>query len=455
MNKMITGLFAMALVASPAFADVGAPAPTAKDLEKVVEKVNFVETAKEGIKLSGYVDAGYIYNFTGGGSVINGRTVTDANSKGDFNLNAVKLTLEKPLSSANEFQAGFRADVRVGEDANILNTGLTGSASAFGIAGANVGAINPNSGSSDTISLDQAYVIVRAPIGNGLDISVGKFASLLGYEVDDRPANLNITYGYDYVFQTTHNTGIKFYYPINDIVEAQFAVTNGSGLDSSSTTAGTGGIGGVNLFNGLTDTAEDSIGLYGTVNVKAPGGNANWFNGIYASFGAADGFTAENESVVLWNSWGNWAPKFANDKLLLGFSSTIGDVDDDTLPTPLGGPANNGYTFWSPSLYAKYQFTDIFSLAARGSYFTSTEDVGTTVGAFGLGANPSTNDLYSFTLTAGFDLLENLLVRAEYRADFGNDVSSTAGTVPVLAGAAAASTADSAHTLAFQAVYTF
>jgi len=454
MNKMIIGLFAAALVASPAFADVGAPAPTAKDLEKVVEKVNYVETAKEGIKLSGYVDAGYIYNFTGGGSLINGRTVTDANSKGDFNLNAVKLTLEKPLTKANEFQAGFRADVKIGEDANNLNTGLTGSASAFNAFGANVGAINPNSGSSDTISLDQAYVIVRAPIGNGLDISVGKFASLLGYEVDDRPANLNITYGYDYVFQTTHNTGIKFFYPVNDIVELQFAVTNGSGLDSSTTTAGSGGIAGVNLFNGLTDTSSsDSIGLYGTVNVKAPGGNANWFNGIYASFGAADGFTAENESVVLWNSWGNWAPKFANDKLLLGFSSTVGDVDDDSTVAAFGG-AQNGYTFWSPSLYAKYQFTDIFSLAARGSYFTSTDDKGATLGAFSPAGGVGNNDLYSFTLTAGFDLLENLLIRAEYRADFGDDVASTAGTVPALVGGSASST-DAAHTLAFQAVYTF
>jgi hypothetical protein len=454
MNKMITGLFAMALVASPAFADVGAPAPTAKDLEKVVEKVNFVETAKEGIKLSGYVDAGYIYNFTGGGSVINGRTVTDANSKGDFNLNAVKLTLEKPLSSANEFQAGFRADVRVGEDANILNTGVTGSGSNFGnnAVGANVGALNPNSGSSDTISLDQAYVIVRAPIGNGLDISVGKFASLLGYEVDDRPANLNITYGYDYVFQTTHNTGVKFYYPINDIVEAQFAVTNGSGIDSSSS-SGIPAVTGVTGVDGLLDTAEDSIGLYGTVNVKAPGGNANWFNGIYASFGAADGFSSDNESVVLWNSWGNWAPKFANDKLLLGFSSTVGDINDDNLQAAIGGPANDGYTFWSPSLYAKYQFTDIFSLAGRGSYFTSTDDATATVGAFApaaaAGGGAGSNDLWSFTLTAGFDLLENLLVRAEYRGDFGSDVTTTTGTFT------GTSTNDSAHTLAFQAVYTF
>jgi secreted protein with Ig-like and vWFA domain len=84
-----------------------------------------LETAKAGAKLNGYIDSGYIYNFSGGSSVIEGRTVTDENKKGDFNLNAVKLTIEKPLVTPSEFQAGFRADVRTGEGpGNQLNTGI-------------------------------------------------------------------------------------------------------------------------------------------------------------------------------------------------------------------------------------------------------------------------------------------------------------------------------------------
>jgi Ca-activated chloride channel homolog len=84
-----------------------------------------LEKAKAGAKLNGYIDSGYIYNFGGGSSVIEGRTVTDENKKGDFNLNAVKLTLEKPLVTPSEFQADFRADVRTGEGpGNQLNTGI-------------------------------------------------------------------------------------------------------------------------------------------------------------------------------------------------------------------------------------------------------------------------------------------------------------------------------------------
>ncbi|MDZ4788246.1 MAG: outer membrane beta-barrel protein [Blastochloris sp.] len=397
MNKWITSLFAVALTGSVAFADVAAPAIAAKDLEKVVDEAIYVETATKGVVLSGYVDAGYIYNFQ---AAAFGRTTADNQARGDFSLNAFKLTLQKALSDKNEFQAGFRADVKIGEDAtNLTATGA---------------------GSSDTLSLDQAYVIVRAPIGNGLDITVGKFAALLGYEVDDRPANLNITHGYDYVFQSSHQTGVKFFYPVNDIIELQLAVTNGSGIDTNSGSLAT---------SNLTDTNTDGYAVNATINIKAPGGNANWFNGVYASNGVADGFT-NDESAFQWNSWGNWAPKFANDKLLLGFSTTLGDSARSEVGT------ENGYTYFTGSLYAKYQFTQIFSLAGRGSYLHSIDGAPLAV------PSALNGDAYSFTLTAGFNLLENLLVRAEYRAD-------------IVDGAAGDENSDIANTIAVQAVYTF
>jgi hypothetical protein len=431
MNKMIAGLFAAALVSAPAFADVGAPAPTAKDLEKAVEKVNYVETAQSGVKLSGYVDAGYTYNFQGD-QVFGKSSDSDSTSRGDFNLNAVKLTLEKPLSNANEFQAGFRADLKVGEDAGLLNADAV-------------------AGSSDNLSLDQAYVIIRAPLGNGLDITVGKFASLLGYEVDDRPANLNITYGYDYAFVTTHQTGVKFFYPVNDIVELQLAVSNGSGLDTSLVDPG---------------IKDDGYGVTGTINIKNSGGNANWFNGVYYSNAAGDGFNESDRGTILWNTWGNWAPKFANDKLLLGFSSTLGGVSNSGLDvTGLAGPfpftpvdpnkpitaTIDSYSFWTASLYAKYQVTDIFSLAGRASYYhLRSGDINVDNARFGrllVSTLPQRNfDAWSWTGTAGFDLLENLMLRAEYRIDLYDGLGGDA--FPTFSG-------ETAQTVALQAVYTF
>lgn len=181
MNKHILTLI-LSVSASISFAD-SAPEASAQDTKKMVQN-SFVETAQKGIKLSGYVDAGYSYNFTGqnNNSMVSTRYATDTAQRGDFNLYAVKIALEKVLTSENKAQAGFRADVMIGEDASYF--------------------INrtPNAGyntnnNSNSLFLEQAYASIRAPVGNGWDFKVGKFVSTMGYEVMERPANMNTTFG--------------------------------------------------------------------------------------------------------------------------------------------------------------------------------------------------------------------------------------------------------------------
>ena len=122
MNKQIKfTLLTLVAVTSLALAD-GDSDVSAKDTKKIVQN-NFLETQQKGIKLSGYVDAGYSYNFTGaadGTSDVTGRFGSDTAAKGDFNLYAVKIAIEKSLTPENKAQAGFRTDVMIGEDANYL-----------------------------------------------------------------------------------------------------------------------------------------------------------------------------------------------------------------------------------------------------------------------------------------------------------------------------------------------
>jgi len=183
-KRMIAVLAALVAVTSLSLADSG-PDASAKDTKKMVQN-NFVETAQKGVKLSGYVDAGYSYNFTGASSGtdnVAGRFGSDTAGKGDFNLYAFKIALEKALTSENKAQAGFRTDVMIGEDANYLSNRTSGQ------DGLN------NDQNSNALFLEQAYVAIRAPVGNGWDFKVGKFVSILGYEVIERPGNMNITYG--------------------------------------------------------------------------------------------------------------------------------------------------------------------------------------------------------------------------------------------------------------------
>jgi len=219
MIKNITALLGvLAAVASLSLAD-SAPEASAQDTKKMVQN-NFVETAQKGIKLSGYVDAGYAYNFTGTGnqSVVDSRFGSDTAQRGDFQLYAVKIALEKALTSENKAQAGFRADVMIGEDANYFidrslpNNNLAG---GTGSVGGNGGPDN-NDSDSNALFLEQAYVSIRAPVGNGWDFKVGKFASILGYEVMERPANMNTTFGLLFQQMPLYYTGVLSSYRFDD-----------------------------------------------------------------------------------------------------------------------------------------------------------------------------------------------------------------------------------------------
>src|SRR5271156_2791792 len=115
-----------------------------KDLKKVIEDqgINYVETAQKGITLSGFVDTSYTNEFAGKGSPFQGSsssTLHQFDNNGDgFNVQAVKIALEKALPDKNEWAAGFRIDTIYGADARALNDSgfTTGSnTGAGGLAG--------------------------------------------------------------------------------------------------------------------------------------------------------------------------------------------------------------------------------------------------------------------------------------------------------------------------------
>ena len=425
LNKMIKNITAilgvLAAVTSLSLAD-SAPEASAQDTKKMVQN-NFVETAQKGIKLSGYVDAGYSYNFTGTGanSTVNSRVKSDSAQQGDFNLYAVKLALEKAMTSENKAQAGFRVDVMIGEDAKYL---------------ANPGAgYNNTQQDSNYLFLEQAFVQLRAPVGNGWDFKVGKFASILGYEVMERPANMNITYGLLYNQFPFWYTGVLSSYKFDEYLDGKLGVANGANSDNNTTTSG----------------GSDGVALLASLNVTAPGGNANWSNNFqystalenntgYQNSGQPTSSAPVNNSAspasgyaVVYNSWGNWAPKFANDKLLLAFDSALGNASWSSVQN-----ITVNTTWYGAAVYAKYQFNDWFSLASRADYLGSNNagkfgtqgaiSTSSAANSFANSGHVTGNNYWSYTLTSAFNVIDNLLIRAEYRLDWGSGINSTQTT---------------------------
>jgi len=343
---------------------------------------------------------------------VTGRFGSDTAAKGDFNLYAVKIALEKALTSENKAQAGFRTDVMIGEDANYF------------INRNNVSTLENDQQNSNQLFLEQAYVSIRAPVGNGWDFKVGKFVSILGYEVMERPANMNTTYGLLFNVMPLYYTGVLSSYKFDDYLDAKLGVVNGSNSDNNTTTSS----------DQYGSNASDGCAVLAALNVTAPGGNANWSNNFQYSSNS-DNNTAQTESFpqsgdlssnpslalngndgsayyMCYNSWGNWAPKFANDKLLLAFNTLLQFTGGSGGPAQATGYAisdNANSTEWGIGAYAKYQFNDWFSLASRGEYLQ----------AYNLQADGDSN-LWEYTITAGFNVIDNLLIRAEYRLDWGS-----------------------------------
>ena len=433
MIKNITAILGvLAAVASLSLAD-SAPEASAQDTKKMVQN-NFVETAQKGIKLSGYVDSGYSYNFTGSGNqdFVNGRFGSDTAQRGDFNLYAAKIAIEKALTSENKAQAGFRTDIMLGEDATYFINRTAGQLS------------NTNN-NSNSLFLEQAYVEIRAPVGNGWDFKVGKFVSILGYEVMERPANMNTTFGLLFNVMPLYYTGVLSSYKFDDYLDGKLGVVNGSNSDNNTTTNPNGG---------------DGVALLAALNVTAPGGNANWSNNFQYSTGKDNNTSVSSKETsvntsapitpanvscyfLFYNAWGNWAPKFANDRLLLAFNALLanklGSAGNFNIPATGETSANVNTAWYGAGAYAKYQFNDWFSLCSRGEYLGSNNS-----SAFGnQGANVTTNatnghvtgnNLWEYTLTAGFNVIDNLLIRAEYRMDWGSNIYHTSNNAGAVSG---------------------
>jgi Putative beta-barrel porin-2, OmpL-like. bbp2 len=432
--RVIRKLLLLAAVSGQALAESHPKAP-AQDPSEIAPN-EFAQTASRGLKLSGYVDTGYSYNFTGGGggtSDVSGRFGSDTAAGGDFNLYAVKLTLEKALTEENRAQAGFRADVMIGEDASFL---------ANRNAVANTRNYEQN---SNALFLEQGYLSLRAPVGNGWDFHVGKFVSILGYEVIERPANMNITYGLLWEQMPLYYTGILSSYKFDDYLDGKLGVVNGSNTDNNITT----GLGG------------DGCAVLASLNVTAPGGNATWSHNFqYSSnaesqssfeptlnttpVAALDGNLSGNPYTLIYNSWGSWEPRFAQDRLLLAFN---------TLLLTAGGTAGNIYgtdssetTSWGFGAYAKFQVNDWFHWANRGEFHGET-------------FKGRSINVWEYTATAGFQVIENLLIRAEYRIDWGGDAVNNYTTSGTSTGAAKAGSANystgPAHYAGAEVVYSF
>lgn len=353
--------------------------PTVLEAEEAVKSV--VSTLSP-TTLSGYVDTSAQWNLGTGNAATPVYSFGGPTKADGFNLNVVRLMLENTPGEEG-WAAGYKVDLIAGPDANTLYS--ISSTAADGPA---------------DFAVKQAYVALRAPVGNGLNFKVGVWDTPMGYEVFESVNNPNFTRSYGYTIEPTTHTGVQAGYQFVDFLSASVAVANTFGPRVNE-----------RAHEPFGPKAESYKAYMGTLTFTAP-----------ASMGFLAGSTLSGTVMNGFNTFSQRGPADQTSYYVgavlntpvkgfkLGASYDYANVDEQAITANLSSHAT------ATAIYASYQATEKLSFHARGEYATAS-----TSGPF------LAEEIYAVTGTAQYDLWKNVVSRVEFRWDHAADGSEPFG----------------------------
>jgi hypothetical protein len=385
---------------------IGAGIVSLPPLAQAEEHLTPVLTSLSSTTISGWVDTSMEWNPGTGNQNLPVYTPNGApsGSKADgFNLDSVGLTISKPVGEG-EWSAGYSATLLFGPDAVGFNN-------SFGTA-------------AGDFSLVDAYVVLRAPIGNGLDFKLGTFAEPLGYEVYQGMSNPNYTRSYGYELEPTQMTGLQASYQFSSVVSAMAGVVNtwSAGINNRAfPPEGNRAESYKTYIGSITLTAPEKMGFLAGSTLS--GAIVNGYNALVPNGGATEtSFYAGGnlKTPLKWLSVG-----LAFDYECLG-------------PNRANVLYNDSGWQYAGALYLLVQPTEKLSLNFRADYLNQSSYLATT----GL-----PGEAVELTTTVQYDLWKNVITRAEFRWDHALNGSSPWGPPPT--------TLDNAFMLALNIIYKF
>jgi Putative beta-barrel porin-2, OmpL-like. bbp2 len=341
-------------------------------------------TLPGGATLNYYLDSYYEYNFNSPVGRVNSLRAFDTLSN-TFSLNQADFifALDPDLSAHRRY--GFRVDLQFGQATETLQG-------------------NPSAEPRSDIyrNIFQAYGSYVLPVGHGLQVDVGKWASSLGIEGNYAKDQMNYTRSWYYYFLPSYHQGIRTGYRFNDKARVNYWLVNGVNqseptngykdelfglaLQPAKSLSWT-----INYYNGQehsnTVPANDCTvpvqpGLCEAPIIPAPNGKLHIFD-TYVSWQALPKLTLAGEGdYAIEREWANAGP---------GQSSA---------PQHIGGGA----------AYAQYQLTPNASFAVRGEYLSDHR---------GLFSN-ATQALKEVTGTYKYNVADGFDMFLEYRHDWSN-----------------------------------
>jgi len=334
-------------------------------------KMSQMQTALSNTTISGYVDVAAQYNIN---HTAEGTQPPFASTPNSFSVNDVDIAIDKPEDDT-PWASGYHVDFQVGASPGSVYANTIG----FG-------------------AIRQAYVVLRTPVGNGIDWKFGAMDDIIGYEGNTDGSNPNYTRSVGWFEEPASILGLVGSYTVNKMITVQAGVANAT-----------------SAFNSFSDKA-----VVGSIALTAPD-SWGWVKGATLNLGAVVNISSQGQQ---------------------NYYAGI------TLPTPVSAlkvgaafdfiAVNNQFTFFNNGndsgyvigLYGSYQATDKLSLNIRGEFYDLEGDA---LNPLNPESAPSErrepNGIgEEVTATVQYNLWANVISRLEFRWDhadtgvaFGND----------------------------------
>jgi hypothetical protein len=245
-----------------------------------------LNTALSNTTISGYVSSSANWQLTPGAGTGNGNGNASASGVGNspggqiplqsgkangFNLDVVKLSISKP-EDATPYASGYEVDLLFGPDAVGWNPSVA----------SNGGNSGNTTGNNSEMAIQQAFITLNTPVGNGIDWKFGVFNTVIGYEAFDPGSNPNYTRSWGWAVEPTEHTGVLASYKVNDewSFNAGVANTLSAGINTR------------NTYDNSNGSAWHKT-VMGSVTFNAPS-SWGWASGSAFYIGDVYGFTNPN-----------------------------------------------------------------------------------------------------------------------------------------------------------------
>ena len=379
-------------------------------------KLSSVQTALSNTIISGYVSASANWQLTPGNSQVAsspaGNIPLQGSKANGFNLDVVKLSISK-AQDESPWASGYQVDLLFGPDAVGFNPANSGS-----------GSNGYYDGYSD-FAIQQAYIALRTPVGNGIDWKFGVFNTVIGYESFDAGNNPNYTRSWGWAVEPTEHTGVLASYKVND--EWSFSAGVANTLTS--------GINTRNYYNNSNGSPWHKT-VMGSVTFNAPS-NWGWASGSAFYAGMVYGFAGGQQNNYNTSSQRDQSGSQGGNQANYYVGATLNSPwKDVTFGAAFDYVQNLGGTSYyvDPSvasvhlddyifgLYNTIKATDKLSFNTRGEFWEVDAKSG---------ASQGSDEGVSLTETIEYDLWANVVSRLEIRYDkvINSDYASDIGYV--------------------------